>query len=70
MNGACLENSFGNQMPTLNGLDGNKPAVVLRDTDCSRVIEKNDLVKDEQLIGKVGYDDGLRYFIKNILCKC
>ena len=42
-------------MSTLYKLVGNEPVVVLRDTGCSGVIVKKDLVKEEQLTGKVGY---------------
>ena len=42
-------------MPILNGLVGNEPAITLRSTGCSAVIVKRDLVKQEQLTGKVGY---------------
>ena len=46
--------SSDSQMPNLNRLVENKPVVVLRDTDSSEVIVR-DLVKEEQLTGKVGY---------------
>ena len=54
-NSACLEGSLDNQMPTSNGLVENQLVVVLRDTECSGVIVKRDLVKKEPLTGKIGY---------------
>ena len=39
----------------LNELVENEPVVVLRDTDCSGVIVKRDLVKEEQLTAQIGY---------------
>ena len=42
-------------MPTSNELVGSEPIVVLKDTCLSGVIVKKNLVKEEQLTGKVGY---------------
>ena len=42
-------------MPTSIGMVGNKLVTVLRDTGCSGVIVKRELVAEEQLTGKVGY---------------
>ena len=42
-------------MPTSNELVRNKPVVILRDTVCSGVIVKKDLIKEKQLTGKFGY---------------
>ena len=55
LNGACLEENLSNQMPTSIGMVGNKLVTVLRDTGCSGVIVKRELVAEEQLTGKVGY---------------
>ena len=55
LNGACLEENLSNQMPTSIGMVGNKSVTVLRDTGCSGVILKRELVAEEQLTGKVGY---------------
>ena len=55
LNGACLEENLSNQMPTSIGMVGNKSVTVLRDTGCSEVIVKRELVSEEQLTGKVGY---------------
>ena len=55
LNGACLEENLSNQMPTAIGMVGNKSVTVLRDTDCSGVIVKRELVAEGQLTGKVGY---------------
>ena len=55
LNGACVEESVDNQMPTSDGLIGNKSVTVLRDTGCFGVIVKRELVTEEQLTGKVGY---------------
>ena len=41
-------------MSTSDGLVGNQSVTVLRDTDCSGVIIKKDLEKEEQLTGKIG----------------
>ena len=54
-NGACLEENLSNQMPTSIGMVGNKSVTVLRDTGCSGVIVKKELVAEEQLTGKVRY---------------
>ena len=42
-------------MPTSDGLIGNKSVTVLRDTGCSGVIVKRELVTEEQLKSKIGY---------------
>ena len=42
-------------MSTSIGMVGNKLVTVLRDTGCSGVIVKRELVAEEQLTGKVGY---------------
>ena len=42
-------------MPTSIGMVGNKSVTVLRDTGCSGVIVKRELVAEGQLTGKVGY---------------
>ena len=42
-------------MPMSIGMVGNKSVTVLRDTGCSGVIVKRELVAEEQLTGKVGY---------------
>ena len=55
LNGACLDENLNNQMPTSSGMVGNKSVTVLRDTGCSGVIVKRELVAEEQLTGKVGY---------------
>ena len=55
LNGACLNENLSNQMPTSIGMVGNKSVTVLRDTGCSGVIVKRELVAEEQLTGKVGY---------------
>ena len=55
LNGACLDENLSNQMPTSIGMVGNKSVTVLRDTGCSGVIVKRELVAEEQLTGKVGY---------------
>ena len=55
LNGACLEENLSNQMPTSVGMVGNISVTVSRDTGCSGVIVKRDLVAEEQLTGKVGY---------------
>ena len=55
LDGTCVEDSLDNQMPTLNKLVRNEPVIVLRDIGCSGVIVKRDLVKEEQLIGKIDY---------------
>ena len=58
------------QLPTSNGLVENKPVVVLRDTVCSGVKVKRDLVKEEQLTGKVGYVMTVkRTLLKSTFCK-
>ena len=54
LNGACLEENLSNQMPSSIGMVGNKLVTVLRDTGCSGVIVKRELVAEEQLTGKVG----------------
>ena len=46
---------LSNQMPTSIGMVGNKSVTVLRDTGCSGVIVKRELVAEEQLTSKVGY---------------
>ena len=55
LNGARLEENLSNQMPTSIGMVRNKSVTVLRDTGCSGVIVKRELVAEEQLTGKVGY---------------
>ena len=55
LNGTCLEESLNNQMPTTNGLVGNKSVTVLRDTGYSGVIVKRELVAERQLTGKTRY---------------
>ena len=47
LNGACLEENLSNQMPTSIGMVGNKSVTVLRDTGCSGVILKRELVAEE-----------------------
>ena len=42
-------------MPTSDGLVGNKSVTVLRDTGCSGVIVKKDLVKEKQPTCMIGY---------------
>ena len=42
-------------MPTSIGMVGNKSVTVLKDTNCSGVIVKRELVAEGQLTGKVGY---------------
>ena len=44
LNGACLEENLSNQMPASIEMVGNKSVTVLRDTGCSRVILKRELV--------------------------
>ena len=55
LNDACSEENLSNQMPTSNGMVGNKSVTVLRNTGCFRVIVKRVLVAEEQLTGKVRY---------------
>ena len=42
-------------MPTSDGLIENNSVTVLKDTGCSGVILKNELITEEQLTGKIGY---------------
>ena len=42
-------------MPTSIGMIGNKSVTVLRDTGCSGVIVKREIVAEGQLTGNVGY---------------
>ena len=55
LNGVCLEDSLVNRMPNLNGLVESEPVTVLRETACSGVIVKKDLIKEEQLTGNIAY---------------
>ena len=55
LNGACLEENLSNQMPTSIGMVGNKSVTVLKDTGCSGVIVKRELVAEGQLTCKVEY---------------
>ena len=52
LNGTCLEENLSNQMPTSIGMVGNKSVTVLRDTGCSEVIVKRELVAEEQLTAR------------------
>ena len=47
LNSACLEENLNNQMPTSIGMVGNKSVTALRDTGCSGVIVKRELVEEE-----------------------
>ena len=55
LNDACLEENLNIQMPTSVGMVGNKSVTVLRDSGCSGLIVKKELVAGGQLTGKVGY---------------
>ena len=55
INGACMDTTVNDQMPVVTGKVGGKVVKVLRDTGCSGVIVKRDLVKEDQLTGEDGY---------------
>ena len=55
LNRVCLEDSLVNRMPNSNGLIESNPVTVLRDTACSGVTVKKNLIKKEQLTGNIGY---------------
>ena len=52
-------------MPTSNGLVGNEPVIVLKDTGCSRVIVKS---AKRRAVNRQGWlcDDGRTHFFKSI----
>ena len=54
INGACLEKDIASRMPVVTGLVGEKKVDVLRDTGCTGVIVKRDLVDEKQFTGNFG----------------
>ena len=54
---ACIKPTEGSEdsMPVVTGRVGNKSVSVLRDTGCSGVVIKRDLVTEEELTGRFGY---------------
>ena len=55
LNGACMEADIKNNLPVLKGKVKGKSLEVLRDTGCSGVIVKKELVDDEEFTGEVGH---------------
>ena len=55
LNGACMEADIKDNLPVLKGKVKGKSVEVLRDTGCSGVIVKRELVDDEDLTGEVGH---------------
>ena len=54
LNGACMEADIKENLPVLSGQVKGRSVEVLRDTGCSGVIIKRDLVEDIDLTGEVG----------------
>ena len=52
INGLC-KNGMGKSMPVLQGVLNENLVTVLRDTGCSSAVVRKELVKDEQLTGKI-----------------
>ena len=54
-NGACLSNENKNCMPLATGKVGEDVVEVLRDTGCTGVIVRRELVKKKDFTGSMGY---------------
>ena len=52
INGLC-KNGMGKSMPVVQGVLNGKVVTVLRDTGCSSAVVRQELVKDEQLTGRI-----------------
>ena len=52
INGLC-KNEMGKSMPVVQGVKNGKLVTVLRDTGCRSAVVRKELVKDEQLTGKI-----------------
>ena len=52
INGLC-KNGMGKSMPVVQGVLNGKLVTVLRDTGCSSAVVRQELVKDEQLTGRI-----------------
>ena len=52
INGLC-KNGMGKSMPVVQGVLNGKLVTVLRDTGCSSAVGRKELVKDEQLTGRI-----------------
>ena len=52
INGLC-KNGMGKSMPVVQGVLNGKLVTVLRDTGCSSAVVRKELVKDEQLTGRI-----------------
>ena len=53
--GVCLDVDEKDKLQLVNGKVGERCVEVLRDTGCSRVLIKRDLVNQEELTGEKGY---------------
>ena len=55
INGACLEKEISSRMPVVTGMVGERKVEVLRDTGCTGVIIKRNLVNEKQFTGEFGH---------------
>ena len=55
LNGACVNAELKDKMPVVTGRVEGKTVEVLRDTGCSGVIVRRDLVKEEEITNRTGY---------------
>ena len=55
LNGACMEAEIKDNLPVLSGKVGGRLVKVLRDSGCSGVIVKRDLVDEADFTGEVGH---------------
>ena len=55
LTGACVNTELKDKMPVVTGRVEGKTVEVLRDTECSGVIVRRDLVKEEEITNRTGY---------------
>ena len=55
LNGACVNAELKDKMPVVTGRVEGKTVEVFRDTGCSGVIVRRDLVKEEEITNRTGY---------------